>query len=1664
MVFGRADGFPAELELSALDGADGLVFRGIDGEDFSGRSVSSAGDVNGDGLDDLLIGAFWADPNGNPYAGESYLVFGRPGGFPAELELSTLDGSNGFVINGIAVDDRSGSSVSSAGDVNGDGFDDLLIGAPGEPYQRESYVVFGRASGFGDTLELSALDGVNGFVVEGPNAGAAVNSADVNGDGFDDLLMGCYVLFGGEILGAVTIAETGDAGDNTLTGTVADDVLIGGQGNDLLVGAGGQDVLRGGQGDDVLAVPESGFRRLVGGSGSDALRLDGSGLVLDLTAVADNRITGVETIDVTGIGPNTLILNVLEVLNLSDTSNTLVVRGDGDDYVDLGPGWTYSGVQMLDDVHFTVLTQGAATLLVDRTVAISECNYAINGTAFYDLDGDEDWDKETEPGIANWKIYLDENQNGQWDEGAPGEPFDITDGNGKYSFTELSAGTYVVAEVMPNGWESGTAGSQTVVRALELIPQDVDFDNRFTGEFGAICGSKFYDANGDGTWDKDTEPGVVNGTIYVDSNLNGQWDTTEPHDVTDADGGYCLTEIPAGIHAVNEMPQVGWMPMSSVSRTVLVAPGQTVEGIDFTNEQPLGPLSYSGDDGSNRLTLHRNGDRLEILDTSNGTVLARRLISRTTSVEVFGNGGDDILTVDFSNGEIIEALIEFEAGTGDDSLVFIGTPLPIMGHTPFGDGRGRAYFNPANLGHHVIYTELEAVDTTGIAVAEIQYYELSSAAEIVLDDFGVPDDGFSQIRTVGGAFRGVSFANPSDRLQIEAYGTYLVGFETVDSGFSPAEMAFVGISTSIFRLVDPGAIPDTTSVVLVSDPTFDLNGIDETIGSLAGVGRVALGTGTLTTGGNSRSTAFDGVFEGAGGLNKVGTGTFSFNGAIEYTGPTNVNEGTLGGSGYVRGPITVDSGGSVAPGSDLASVFSVGSIEFRADSMFVVELNGATPIGGCDQMIVSEAVDLGDAVLDPSLGFTPNSGDTLTIIDNIGSEQVVGSFKGLAEGAFLLIDGLPFSITYVGGDGNDVVLTALPQMVNLAAGGQNAEIFVSSSDLVIRQQGQPDVTNPLGSITGLVINGSADEETIFVNIDGMSSAELPSGLWILGGEGIDDNDILQIDGPTTEVVEYGYHTTGSESGTIVMDDLAIHFYEFEPIIDRLSVVNRSFTIGTSGAQIVQLGDSAADPGMSTIESGDAEALFESLTFTNPTGTFEINAGDGDDTIVIEPLDPAWLAALSVYGQQGGDTIDASALDWPITLIGGLGADDLRGGAGNDSLIGGDGDDTLTGGPGSDELQAGEGSNRVTSDLDDTVTISEGDTFDFSAVFVNPETATIDWNDGNEPETAGMAPETGTVSGSHVYADEGTFAARLTVIDDGGHSTDHTLTVVVLPKPRIVGRHVFYNHSAFDGSLDADADDDRAIDRAKSPLLPGQTAASANYTNYSRGINGIMIDVVRLLNVPTVEDFVFRVGNDGDPAGWTVLVDASIRMAVREGAGDDGSDRVTVVWDDGVIQNEWLEVTVLANEHMALPIDDVFYFGNAVGDTGNSETDTLVNAADVIAIRDNPRGLSNPASIDNPYDLNRDAAVDAIDLILARNNATSPLSALRLIELAQPAAPAPMGEAESTFATGRLDSATAPSVASLDGLMAAQADQPVVDTMSPSATLSKLLRRLGSTSN
>jgi len=388
VVFGGEPGADAVIDLADLDGTNGFRMTGLDAQDWFGRSVSGGGDINGDGFDDFIIGAPGGDPAGKPNGGEAYVVFGKANGFDAALDVSQLDGTNGFRIDAPATGDEAGFRVDFAGDVNGDGFADLLVGAPkankpGVGDAGAAMVVLGKADGFDAAMTLQGPDGINTFRINGESgndqAGSSVSAAgDVNGDGYDDFIIGApkadvdgqadagksYVVYGRNYSGNVTIE--GDEANNVINGTVGADVVVAGDGNDEVRGNGGADVLRGGAGDDVLAIADGSFQQLVGGNGLDTVRLDGNGMVFDLQTIADNKVTGVEQIDLNG-GGNELVLNPVELANLSDETNTLTVLGSNGDALTMD----LSGFNASPNGGFTTYTNGILTLLVQNSVSVN---------------------------------------------------------------------------------------------------------------------------------------------------------------------------------------------------------------------------------------------------------------------------------------------------------------------------------------------------------------------------------------------------------------------------------------------------------------------------------------------------------------------------------------------------------------------------------------------------------------------------------------------------------------------------------------------------------------------------------------------------------------------------------------------------------------------------------------------------------------------------------------------------------------------------------------------------------------------------------------------------------------------------------------------------------------------------------------------------------------------------------------------------------------------------------------------------------------------------------------------------------------------------------------------------------------------------------------------
>jgi hypothetical protein len=186
LILGRPTGWDVDMSLSGSNAS----FVGETISDSIGISVSGTGDVNGDGLDDFLIGAPYCDKYGFG-TGLAYLILGKRTGWQMDTDLSQADAS----FFGENQHDNLGFSVSGAGDVNGDGFDDMLIGAPGNDTAGmtagQTYLILGRGAGWQKDTDITSSDasfiGEDDYDMSGK---AVAGAGDVNGDGYDDIMIG----------------------------------------------------------------------------------------------------------------------------------------------------------------------------------------------------------------------------------------------------------------------------------------------------------------------------------------------------------------------------------------------------------------------------------------------------------------------------------------------------------------------------------------------------------------------------------------------------------------------------------------------------------------------------------------------------------------------------------------------------------------------------------------------------------------------------------------------------------------------------------------------------------------------------------------------------------------------------------------------------------------------------------------------------------------------------------------------------------------------------------------------------------------------------------------------------------------------------------------------------------------------------------------------------------------------------------------------------------------------------------------------------------------------------------------------------------------------------------------------------------------------------------
>lgn len=617
-----------EVLLSALDGTDGFVLHGESANDYVGHAVANAGDINGDGFDDYLIGAPYTNQGTYTYGGRVYVVFGTGAAVASDIDLNNL-GSAGFVINGLEDDASFGKSLSGAGDINGDGFADFIIGAPTATVGQYSstgmvYVLFGSDTPDAADYNLTNL-GAAGFSIAGISPGAEFGTSvsgagDVNGDGFDDIVIGApnysgngeaYIMFG---------AASGLAGQTFTQGDV--DYSIGitlypnsndDYGSGFVVSGGG-DFNGDGFDDLLISAPESysqgqlptGKVYLVYGSSTGF----SESLLLEDIVAAEGSL-GTEFISDSESGKLGFAASFLGDINGDgfadigmsqpriDSDNAV---GGGISYVVFGSSWGVGGYYNLDSLQYGEGMYASEGFKINGGKAFEYSGTALSAAG--DVNGD---------GFDDFLV------------GAPGDNDSNTD-----SVTYLVFGR----------------GDFDFTMDLSLMSADQGFalvgidDGDWSGDAVSAAG----DINGDGFDD------ILIGAPNADGHANGSVDAGEAYVVYGGD--FLNTVDSVGTSGAEVLiGSSGNDMLSGGGGADVIRAGAGDDDVTVTD------LTFARLDGGGGYdTLHFGGSDGYMIDF---TEIAKNLITGFEHIDLT-NGGADLLALDFSSVlDIGNALDEF---------------------------------------------------------------------------------------------------------------------------------------------------------------------------------------------------------------------------------------------------------------------------------------------------------------------------------------------------------------------------------------------------------------------------------------------------------------------------------------------------------------------------------------------------------------------------------------------------------------------------------------------------------------------------------------------------------------------------------------------------------------------------------------------------------------------------------------------------------------------------------------------------------------------------------------------------------------------------------------------------------------------------------------------
>jgi len=1362
LLFGSETTSPnIDLQQIATDHT-GIEIQGLVAGDDLGFSVSSAGDFNGDGFDDLMIGA----RNAGGGTGAAYVIFGKSTGWDDgsgdwRVDLSALDGANGFAITGVAPGDQFGSSVSSAGDINGDGFGDLIVGAPGVTAGGEGagigYILFGRAGDWDPSIDAGSVDGRDSFRIEAP-AGSGVGlratgAGDVNADGLADILISgvaandgsgvTYLVYGSRQIGqgvdGTPLVIDGQDGNDTIEGFNAADTLFGGADNDVLSGKAGDDTLRGGAGDDSLD----------GGDGNDLA--DYSDASAAITATLNN--VGTSTILGDGVDELTSVEGLAggsgnDVLSGNTVANLLIGNGgddtlsgnDGDDTLAGGQGVNQLfGGAGNDTASYADLGTAVTVDLEAGTATSSGVSDALS--AVENAIGTAQADILSGSGAVNtlWGGDGTDTLSG----GAGGDA--LYGGSGIDTVTYATAGAAIVADL-----GAGTVTSAGDVDQLDSIE--------------VVIGSAFGDVLISGSADDRLVGGGGNDRFAYRLTSGGR-DTI--HDFSAGDridvwslGYRDFAELEAaGGGMVQDGADVvltlafGVLPMEvrivgvdlasmTESRFVFFSEDETLDGTD-------GDDSLEGQIGNDTI-YGADGD-----DTLDGGVDADSVYGGLGTDTLYGGANDDILT----GGSGDDTLY---GGGGIDTVSYADAPGPVVvdlgaGTASGGDG------------------------SDGLSGFEI----------VVGSEFNDTITGASGNETLFGA-------GGNDTL------TGGAGNDVLDGGTGTGDVAIFSAAWTAYTITGSGG----TLTLVGPDGTDVVSGVEQY--------QFANGTFAASDIGNDAPVALDDV-NGADTLREGGVGDTT--GDPSASGNVRLNDSDvdtpLGDTLTVTTVSSVTAGGSGAAGAALAGRY--GSLTLNANGTWSYALDNADPdtnalaagatvqevfsytasdahgatdtalltitiTGTNDAPVASADTNASDAVVEAGVnpGNTAFAGDaaaTGNVLANdvdvdTGDTRTVtttGVFVGTYGTLTLAANGTwSYALNNAGPDTNALAegqsvadvfsytiqdgagATSLSSLSITITGTNDAPVAsadTNAGDAVVEAGVNPGNTAFAGdtAATGNVLANDVDVDTgdtrtvtttgVFVGTYGTLTLAA-NGTWsyALNNAGPDTNALAQgqsVADVFSYTIQDGAGATSSSSLSITItgtNDAPVAVADELDAPEAVAVIfAASELLGNDGdvdtGATLTIASVTSGTGGTVSLNGDGDVVFTPADGFRGTATFNYTVSDG--TATSAPV------TVSVYVGTSDDVLEGGA--GGESLGGGVGDDTLRGLGGSDTLFGGIGDDLLEGGDNDDTLDGGAGNDVLYGGAGNDVAIFHGDAADFTAVVLNGQLTLTDGNplDGNE---------------------------------------------------------------------------------------------------------------------------------------------------------------------------------------------------------------------------------------------------------------------------------------------------------------------------------------------